>query len=214
MYNSVNLMTLQLESQMFEKLCESVKTASNYTPSVSFSDMLDSSINGLSGAIPEVSGQTSDAGGMTVSDNMVKFIEEHEGFASTAYRGVDSWNQTTGYGHVITAGENIGPLTQAGAESLLRNDLKKYEASVNEEFKGVNLTQGQFDALTSFAYNLGENIWSKTPKLVSDIKSGASADVIKADMENCAHCNGQVLQGLVNRRMDEWKVYAYGDYNG
>lgn len=214
MSNSIDLLMIKLENQMFTDLCNSCKVSGGGADSVSFSDMLDSAV-GASGI--ESSGgcadtAASDAGGMSVSDDMVKFIEEHEGFSASAYNGVDSWNDTIGYGHVVTDGESIGTLTQSGAVSLLKNDLKSSEASVNKEFEGTDLTQSQFDALTSFAYNLGANIWSETPKLVSDIKSGASSDVIKADFENCSSCNGNVVQGLVNRRLDEWNVYANGDY--
>lgn len=190
---------------------------------VSFSDILDSAVSQLEGTGTDnlLSGlntaasdtSASDAGNMTVSDNMVKFIEEHEGFSSTAYNGADSWNRTIGYGHVESSGENISSISKTDAEKLLRSDLKKYESSVNSEFAGVNLSQGQFDSLVSFAYNLGANIWSKTPKLTSDIKSGASLDEIKTDMENCSHCGGNVLTGLLKRRDDEWNVYAYGNYN-
>lgn len=208
-------MMINLESQMFTKLCDSCKTSGAEVSDVSFSDMLDSAIGGSgleTSGVSSFDTATSDAGGMNISNDMVRFIENHEGFASTGYRGVDSWNVTTGYGHVVTEGENIGPLTQSSAESLLKNDLKSCEASVNKEFKGVKLTQGQFDALTSFAYGLGTNIWSETPKLTADVKAGASADVMKADFENCSECGGRVVQGLVNRRLDEWKVYSYGEY--
>lgn len=171
------------------------------------------SLYGVSAPAAVSSDTASTAGGMTVSDNMVKFIERHEGFSSTGYRGVDSWNVTTGYGHVVQPSENIGPLTQSSAETLLRSDLESCEASVNKEFAGCNLNQGQFDALTGFAFGLGNNIWSKTPKLVSDIKSGASSDVIQSDFLNCAKCGGQVVQGLVNRREAEFQVFANGNYS-
>jgi lysozyme len=217
--NSIDLMMIKLESQMFNKLCESCAAgaAAGNANGISFSDVLNNAIGDTASCTADVagtfdSGEPRDAGEMTVSDNMVKFIEEHEGFASTPYCGIDYWNQTVGYGHVITDGEIIGPLTQESAETLLRNDLKTYEESVNKEFKGVKLTQAQFDSLVSFAYNLGANIWSSTPKLVADIKNGAPADVIKSDFENCDHCGGVAVQGLLNRRNDEWKVYAYGDY--
>jgi lysozyme len=213
----MDLLMLKIESQAFNKLCDSCKTSGSGVDAisgVSFSDMLDGAItgSGLDSAGSVSNTETSDAGGMHVSDNMVNFIENHEGFASTGYRGLDYWNETIGYGHVVEPGENISSLTQSGAENLLKSDLKVYEQSVNNEFKGVKLTQGQFDSLTSFAYGLGANIWSKTPKLTADIKAGASADVIKADFQNCANCDGKLSQGLLNRRTDEWKVYAYGEY--
>ena len=217
MSSSIDLMMLRLESQMFTRLCESCRVSNGAVGNVggvSFADMLDNAVSGSQAAsgTAGLDVTSSDACGMTVSDDMVKFIEDHEGFATTPYCGVDSWNRTTGYGHVMTGGESIEPLTQTGAENLLRKDLKTYEASVNKEFKGVKLTQGQFDSLVSFSYNLGANIWSSAPKLVSDIKSGASAEVIRGDFENCDHCGGEVVKGLLNRRDDEWKVYAFGDY--
>jgi lysozyme len=172
------------------------------------------SLSGVSSpSVVSASDSTSSAGGMKVSDDMVKFIERHEGFSADGYRGVDNWNVTIGYGHVIEPGENFGTLTPASAETLLRSDLSSCEASVNKEFAGCNFTQGQFDSLTGFAMGLGTNIWSETPKLVSDIKSGASNDVIQSDFLNCSKCGGQVVQGLVNRREAEFQVFANGDYS-
>jgi GH24 family phage-related lysozyme (muramidase) len=76
----------------------------------------------------------------------------------------------------------------------------------------VKLTQYQHDALVSFSYNLGAYIWPQASTLVSDIKANASADVLKQDFGAFCHCNGQVIPGLVTRRLDEWKLYTTGDY--
>lgn len=183
---------------------------------VSFSDLLraclaSSGVSGVFTSAPQaVSADTSAAGGMQVSDAGVRFIAEHEGYASTAYRGADVQNQTIGYGHVIEPGESFTSLTQPQALSLLKNDLKSCEESVNREFAGTPLTQNQFDALVSYSYNLGTNIWSKTPTLTNDIKSGASPEVLKADFARASNCNGQRLQGLVNRRLDEYELFSGG----
>lgn len=208
--NDSYLSMISLENSMAASILGGLTLGGTDTaaPGVEFSDVLDGAI----GATSVDADTPADAAGMSASDNLVKFIENHEGFASTPYRGIDSWNETTGYGHVIEPGENIGTLTPQSAEDLLKSDLTTSEASVNKEFAGVDLTQGQFDALTDFAYSLGPNIWSETPKLVSDVKAGASSDVIKADFENCSSCGGKVVQGLVNRRLDEWNVYENGDY--
>lgn len=238
MADSVDLMMVKLESAMFSQLlnsCSASQSSAGDT-GVSFEDLLNGVMDG-SGSTEGLSALSSGdtdgiytngaydnagvaassdgvAGGMSVSDNMVQFLENHEGFAATPYRGVDSWNETTGYGHVIEPGENLEneTLTQGQAQDLLKSDLKTYETSVNNEFQGTKLSQNQFDSLVSFSYGLGANIWSKVPKLVADVKSGASADVMKEDFANCAHCGGQVVQGLVNRRLDEWQVYSSGDY--
>jgi len=235
--DSVDLMMVKLESAMLNQLMSSsgVNQSSAGDTGLSFEDLLSGAIGGSggteelsalssgdtdgiysNGAYDNAGASSSDgvAGGMSASDNLVQFIENHEGFAATPYRGVDSWNETTGYGHVIEPGENLDnvTLTQGQAQDMLKSDLKTYEASVNKEFQGTKLSQNQFDSLVSFSYGLGANIWSEVPKLVSDVKSGASADVMKEDFANCANCGGQIVQGLVNRRLDEWQVYSSGDY--
>lgn len=212
----MDVFLVQLESAELSKLYNNNNSSSN-SSGVSFDSLLADAVSGGDGSanILDVNGENSTAAGsMSVSDSMVKFIEQEEGFSATPYRGVDSWNETTGYGHVISQGENLGnaPLSQDGAENLLRSDLKSCEDSVNKEFSGVNLTQNQFDALVSFSYNLGTNIWSKTPKLTADIKAGASPAVLKDDFLNCSYCGGKIVQGLVNRRLDEWQVFTSGRY--
>ena len=149
----------------------------------------------------------SDASGMQPSDTLLRFLMNAEGFSATAYRGADAQNLTIGYGHVLQAGENYTALTQTQAVSLLQSDLSKYVSSVKREFAGTDLTQGQFDALVSFSYNLGANIWSKTPKLVADVKAGAGAETIREDFTRCSNCNGRFLRGLYNRRVAEWQMY-------
>lgn len=158
--------------------------------------------------------------GMGVSDSCIKFIESWEGFVSgpdaAGAHGVDYWNTTVGYGHVMGDGNDSGitfPLTQASAESLLKSDLSAtYIPSVQKEFGDVSPKQNQFDALVSFCYNLGPYIWSKAPTLVSDIKSGASPDKIKSDFEAFDHVGSQVVSGLLRRRDAEAEVYNSGQY--
>lgn len=160
--------------------------------------------------------------GMGVSDSCIKFIESWEGFVSgpnaSGAHGVDYWNTTVGYGHVIGDGDDAGitfPLTQASAEALLKKDLSAiYIPSVQKEFGDVKLKQNQFDALVSFSYNLGPYIWKKAPTLVSDVKSGATADKIKSDFEAFDHVGSQVVSGLLRRRDAEAAVYNSGQYIG
>lgn len=158
--------------------------------------------------------------GMGVSDSCIKFIESWEGFVSgpdaAGAHGVDYWNTTVGYGHVIGDGNDSGitfPLTQASAESLLKSDLSaSYIPSVQKEFGDAVLKQNQFDALVSFCYNLGPYIWSKAPTLVADIKSGAAADKIKSDFEAFDHVGSQTVSGLLRRRDAEAEIYNSGQY--
>jgi len=174
---------------------------------MSSSDAIMQSFNVLGGfQLNDIPSQTS--GRMQASNNAVNFIAQHEGFLPTAYRGIDFQNQTIGFGHVIQSGEQFDSLTPQQGKNLLKTDIKQFEDSVNKEFAGVNLTQNQFDSLVSFSYNTGANIWGKVPKLTNDIKSGTSADVLNEDFAACSNCNGEFVQGLHNRRMDEWQLYT------
>lgn len=90
---------------------------------------------------------------MNTSKNGIDLIKKFEGCRLTAYRcaaGVP----TIGYGH--TAGVKIGQsITQEQAEQYLRNDLKKFEQMVMKYDSKYHWNQNQFDALVSFAYNIG-----------------------------------------------------------
>jgi lysozyme len=190
-------------------LAENIVNSSSDTSSLSPLNTLMGGYN-LLGNYNFTGSQSETAGGMQASDNAIEFIAQHEGFLPTAFRGIDYQNQTIGYGHVIQPGENIDVLSEKQGTDLLKKDVKQFEDSVNQEFTGVNLTQNQFDALVSFCYNTGVNIWSKVPQLTSDIKAGASADVLKADFFACSNCNGEFVQGLYNRRMAEWQLFTGG----
>lgn len=158
--------------------------------------------------------------GMGVSDSLIKFIESWEGFVaspdSADAHGVDYWNTTVGYGHVMGDGDDSGivfPLTPATAEDLLKRDLSMfYIPSVQKEFGDVQLKQNQFDALVNFAYGWGAYIWSKAPTLVNDIKSGAAPDKIQSDFEAFDHCGGQYCYGLLRRLTALAEMFNSGQY--
>ena len=145
------------------------------------------------------------------SDALVSFLTSYEGFSATPYRGgADPWNLTVGYGHLIIPGENFTSLTPNQGLALLKKDLVRYEASVNDEFGDI-LNQNQFDSLVSFCFNTGANVWPKA-YLTYDVKSGASADILKTDFTNWDHVNGEVALGLYRRRYDEWEMFVCRDY--
>lgn len=225
MMTSTDLMRIQMETAMLRELMGTVsgnKTSAsgetgNAAGGLSFGALFEDALTaaGVSSAQGvEGSAVSGGASSGSVSPQMLAFIENHEGFSAAPYRGVDSWNETVGYGHVVTAGENYDntALTQTQAEALLKSDLVPCEESVRREFAGTPLSQNQFDALVSFSYNLGTNIWEKTPKLVSDIKSGAPADALRQDFLACSHVGDSQVQGLVTRRLDEWQVFCGGTY--
>lgn len=229
MTDPVNLLTMQMQYRCLDGLTNASSAAQGGADglragSTTFHEMLRECLEQAvqNGGLDHVAGfpdnrvaggAVSDgrAGDMQASGRLVDFVAAHEGFSSTTYRGADAQNQTVGYGHVLTDGENLSGLTQSQALSLLKNDLQGCVASVNREFAGTKLTQSQFDSLVSFSYNLGENIWSRATKLTADIKSGADAQTLKDDFTQFDHCNGQELRGLYNRRIDEWQMFTSGE---
>ena len=90
---------------------------------------------------------------MRTSQNGINLIKSFEGCRLAAYKcaaGVP----TIGYGH--TAGVKMGQtITQMQAESYLKDDLMKYETKVMKYYDKYRFNQNEFDALVSFAYNIG-----------------------------------------------------------
>lgn len=142
-------------------------------------------------------------GEMAVSARGVELVAKYEGCRLEAYKcpaGV--W--TIGYGH--TAGVKPGDKlpSQEAARELLREDLKKYGASVNNCVKkgliSFPLKQCQFDALTSFCYNCGAG---NLQKLVAGRGAAAIADKLLAYNK----AGGKVLAGLTRRREEERALF-------
>ena len=112
---------------------------------------------------------------MKTSQKGIDLIKEFEGTVLKVYKDAVGL-PTIGIGHLIKKGEVFTTLTQQQAEELLAKDLKQFEEGVSTSVK-VALTQNQFDALVSFAFNLGiGNLNSSTllKKLnVGDIQGAA-----------------------------------------
>lgn len=139
---------------------------------------------------------------MEASNILIEKLKEFEGYRPTSYQdSAGVW--TIGYGHTqgVKKGQKI---TKAQAESLLRGDLLKAEKYVNG--LKLNLTQGQFDALVDFAYNLGTgNLGTST--LLGKIRMKASDEEIQAQFRRWVYAGGKVLPGLVKRR--EWEAQRW-----
>lgn len=90
---------------------------------------------------------------MRTSQNGINLIKQFEGCRLTAYR-CQAGKTTIGYGH--TAGVKMGQrITQVQAESYLKDDLVKFERMVMKYDSKYCWNQNQFDALVSFAFNIG-----------------------------------------------------------
>lgn len=100
---------------------------------------------------------------MRISENGLALIKHFEGLRLTAYpdpkTGGDPW--TIGYGHTGRAVRKGLVWTQLEADRALEQDVMSFERDVNSLVK-VPVTQGMFDALTSFAFNCGSDIDADT----------------------------------------------------
>lgn len=128
-------------------------------------------------------------------------IKQYEGCRLAAYRcAAGVW--TIGYGH--TAGVHSGmTITQAQADAYLQQDIAKFEGYVNNPAYvpiTANLNQNQFDALVSFAFNLGAGNLRKLCK-------GRTAAQIAQAMTQYCKANGKVLAGLKRRRAAEQALF-------
>ncbi|MGE4335348.1 MAG: lysozyme [Pigmentiphaga sp.] len=139
---------------------------------------------------------------MHTSQKGLDLIKSFEGLRLSAYKDVVGV-VTIGYG--TTSGVKMGDtITKERAEELLREDVKRFEGYVDRLVK-VPLTQGQFDALVSFTYNLGAaNLSNST--LLRLLNAGIYADAA-LQFPRWNKAGGQVLAGLSRRRAAERALF-------
>jgi len=140
---------------------------------------------------------------MKTSEAGKRFIKEKEGLRLEAYR-CSAGVLTIGYGH--TAGVVPGmKIDLMQAEKFFADDLeKKAEAVVNRLVK-VSLSQGQYDALVSFTFNLGAGNLMKST-LLKLLNAGDYSGAAK-QFERWNKSGGKVTAGLVKRRAEEKKMF-------
>ena len=141
-------------------------------------------------------------GNLRASDILVSKIKEFEGLSLEAYK-CPGGKWTIGYGHTNGVGEGK-KITESQAESLLKGDLLPCEKYVDG--LGVAKTQGQFDALVDFCFNLGEGKLSSST-LLAKIRGGSSDTEIQAEFRRWVYAGGKKLDGLVKRR--EWEAQRW-----
>ena len=155
---------------------------------------------------------------MRISDNGIALIKAHEGLRLRSYDDLQphvnltqaspiEGTVTIGYGHTKTA--EVGMVISPGeAERLLRDDVRHFEAGLNKliaECQVESLGQHQYDALISFAYNVGlkaladSTLWAK-------LLLGRYAEAAE-EFLRWRYSKGRELPGLVKRRMDERSMF-------
>jgi lysozyme len=156
---------------------------------------------------------------MNVSAKAIEMIKHHEGVRFKPYQcPAKLW--TIGVGHVLYPNQIKILLSERGAyalhpedsrtftkeevDGILRSDLDRFERGV-ERFCPVPLTQGMFDGLVSFSFNVGLGTLQRSTlrqKLLRNDKEGAAEELLKYCMGG-----GKVLKGLQNRRIDERALF-------
>ncbi|HEQ3519056.1 TPA: lysozyme [Citrobacter freundii] len=147
---------------------------------------------------------------MQTSEKGIKNIKDFEGCSLTAYpdprTGGAPWTIGYGWTHPVD-GKPIKPgmtIKQETADRLLKTGLVSYENDVLKMAK-VKLTQGQFDALVSFAYNVGSRALSTSTLLrkLNDGDVNGTAD----EFLRWNKAGGKVLNGLARRREAERALF-------
>ena len=142
----------------------------------------------------------------TITQQGVDLIKRFEGFSSTIYNCPAGYD-TIGYGHLVKLAERRQfeqGVTEQQAEGLLRQDVKTAEQAVLRLIH-VPLTDGQFDALVSFTFNLGSGaLQASTLRLVINRQEH---DQAPAQLLRWVYAGGRKLKGLQRRR--EAEVYHY-----
>lgn len=145
---------------------------------------------------------------MNVSQIGIDAITQYEGLRLQAYpdpgTGGEPW--TIGVGH--TGGVKPGDkITREQSDIFLRADLAHCEKAI-DRLVFVPLTQGQFDALVSFIFNVGAANFERSTllRLLNKKNYDGAAD----EFLKWTRANGRVLPGLVKRRVSERKLFLTG----
>lgn len=141
--------------------------------------------------------------GMKTSQRGIELIKSFEGCKLSAYQdSVGIW--TIGYGH--TAGVKKGDkITQAQADKMLADDLVIYEQGVQSMVKRT-MTQGQFDALVSFSFNVGLGALGRSTLL--RLMNSGDWQAASQQFARWNKAGGKELAGLTRRREAERALFV------
>ena len=156
---------------------------------------------------------------MKVSPKAIEMVKHHEGVRFKPYR-CPAQLYTVGVGHVMypeqgklkiedrdgfpLRPEDNRVWTKDEVDAILKADLARFEKGV-ATYCTVPLTQGMFDALVSFSFNVGLGTLQRSTlrsKLNRGDKAGAAEELLKYCM-----AGGKILKGLQNRRIDERAMF-------
>ena len=139
----------------------------------------------------------------TLSQNGLNLIKKWEGLRLKAYKcSAGRW--TIGYGHTTGVTKDLTCI-QEQADAWLYSDCQNAMSAVNRWDTVYKWSQHEFDALVSFTFNCG------SANLKNLLKNGTrSRAEIEKYLPMYRKAGGRVVQGLINRRNDELKLFKQG----
>jgi lysozyme len=140
----------------------------------------------------------------------LELIKRSEGFRSHLYTDVAGL-PTIGYGHRVRPQESFpGGMDEPQAAAMLAKDVLEAEQAVGRLAR-VPLTQGQFDALVDFCFNLGAGRLAES-SLLRELNAGKYA-AAGEQLLSWDHAGGVVNAGLKTRREAEFQLWNGGGPN-
>lgn len=144
-----------------------------------------------------------------LSKQGLDLIKKYEGFRANPYK-CPAGVPTIGYGATYYPdGKRVkltdAPITEKQASEMLKAMVIPYEKAV-DTFCVDTINQNQFDALVSFAYNVGTNAL-KNSTLLKKLNINANDPSIKDEFMKWTKAGGKTLKGLVTRRTEESTIY-------
>lgn len=142
-----------------------------------------------------------------ISKDGLDLICRFEGFSPVIYICPAGY-PTIGYGHLITEANKeqfLDGVDEDEALDLLRQDVAVAERAVLRLIN-VPLTQGQFDALVSFTFNLGSGALQRST--LRRKVNREEHDDVPAELMKWVWAGGRKLKGLVKRRKAEGALYS------
>lgn len=143
-----------------------------------------------------------------ITQDGLDLICHFEGFSPIIYLCPAGY-PTIGYGHLITEANKerfLDGIDELEALDLLKTDVQKAEQSVLRLIN-VPLTDGQFDALVSFTFNLGGGALQRST-LRRKVNRGEHS-AVPAEFMKWVWAGGRKQKGLVRRRRAEGLLYSY-----
>jgi len=145
---------------------------------------------------------------MKISKEGLDFIKKHEGFRSNPYLDIGGV-PTIGYGTTrhgaLPVMMHDEPISEKEASDILEQDVNATYGAVVNRYVTVEIGQNQYDALVSFAYNLGSHSFTESTLL--KYVNLEHWDAAKKEFVKWNHVHGRVVAGLTTRRKAEAEMF-------